>query len=352
MDQKTLEARAETLSEAMESIRSRIPPGWFILSTKETKPLEYKERASADSTEQAGEQARGKISKNALNIKEQLVREPFTKKETVLAFDENEARQKTSGVNDEAVRILNVEMVSKGKQGLLGMGKKPNTYEVELLYQAIIELNYRSMAEISAEISNDRDTINKRFLEYSENGYLQLVQDFLELGADINTCNQNGTTALMLSAFNGYEKVSDFLVDKDIDINRRDKGGFNALMVACECSKASINLVKRLIEKGADVNARSGRGSTALMAAAKIGHPDIVELLVSKGADINARNTDHNITPLIWAANGGHLSIVKFLLEKGADHTIVSNNNYTAASIARENGHYYIVDAIDKYKNL
>ncbi len=82
------------------------------------------------------------------------------------------------------------------------------------------------------------------------------------------------------------------------------------------------------------------------MAAAIKGHLDIVELLVSKGAEINARNTDHNITPLIWAANEGHLSIVRFLLEKGADPNILTDNNYTAETIARENGHYSIVEVL------
>ena len=73
MNEKTLEARAETLSEAMESIKSRIPPGWFIVSTRETKPLEYKERASADTIEQALEQARKKILVNAQNRKEKII---------------------------------------------------------------------------------------------------------------------------------------------------------------------------------------------------------------------------------------------------------------------------------------
>jgi predicted RNA-binding protein Jag len=349
MNQKTLEAKAETMEKAMESIIGRIPPGWFILSTIETPPLESKQRESADTVEEALEQARKKISMNVQNLKEMVIREPLKKKETVFAFDENEAKQSLSTLNDEAVRILNVEMAGKGSKGLLGFGKKPHSYEVELLYQAIVEVSYWSMAEISAEISNDSGMASARFLEFCEKGDYQMVKDFLEKGADINTCNLNGSTALMLSAFNGHDMISDFLIDSGIEVNRRDNGGFNALMVACECPTASINLVKKLIEKGADVNARSGRGSTALMAAAKIGHPDIVALLVSKGADINARNTDHNVTPLIWAANGGHQTIVQFLLKKGADRNIVTNNNYTAASIARENGHYHVADIIDGY---
>ncbi len=350
MNQKTLHARAETVTEAMESIKKQIPPGWFIRSSTEKKPLDQKTRCTADTLEEALNKARGTMGINAVKKKETIVREPILKKERVTAFTEEEARRKMNGISDEAIRLVGVELIETGKKGLLGMGKKPNMYELQLLYQAIVEIEYRSMAEISADISNDHILINVHFLENSEKGNLNMMKEFLELGADINTRNRNGTSALMLSAFNGHEEVSEFLIEKGIDIGSRDNGGFDALMVASECSKASVNLIKKLLEKGADIHAKSNRGSTALMAAAKIGHPEIVELLVRKGADINARNTDHNITPLIWAANGGHIAIVKYLMAKNADPDIVTDNGYTAVSIARENGHHQVADYILQQK--
>ena len=60
MNQKTLNANAETVEKAMESIKGRIPPGWFILSAIETPPVENKQRESADTIEEALEQARKK----------------------------------------------------------------------------------------------------------------------------------------------------------------------------------------------------------------------------------------------------------------------------------------------------
>lgn len=349
MNKKTLHARAATLAAAMESIQEQTPPGWFVLSTEETRPLAHTVRETADSVEEAREQARKRILLQAQNQQEKVIREPLRKTETVSAFTEDEARSGVSGINDEGIQITKVDMVAKGSRGFLGIGKKPDQYEVELFYPAIVEITYENLAEVTAEITNDRQAANEHFLEYAEKGYLDLVKKFLELGADINAVNHNGASALILAAFNGHVKLCDYLIEQGIDINRTDQGGFTALMVACEAAKASADLVKTLVDKGADVNARSGRGSTALMAAAKIGHAEIVSLLLAKGAEINARNTDHNVTPLIWAANGGHVSIVKYLLAKGADAGIVTHNGYTAASIAQENGHHYVVEAINRH---
>ncbi|MBN2587392.1 MAG: ankyrin repeat domain-containing protein [Candidatus Fermentibacteraceae bacterium] len=348
--ERNLKLKADTLSKAEEELHKKIPSGFFLVASEQKESVRLSRRVSADTIDEAFEKARKEIPGNAVNVKENVVRKPTREIKNLRAFDEAEAGRVAVDKSAEAFRIVRVDISEKGSRGFLGFGKKPNLYSVELFQQAIVEVDYSTPAEISAEITDNVDRANNEFLVHSEEGSHQLVKILLKQGVDINACNSNGATALILSAFNGHSQISNLLIDNGIDIHKKDNGGFNSLMVACECATADIELVKRLIDSGADVNATSGRKSTALMAAAKTGHPDIVELLVSEGADINARNADHNITPLIWAANGGHSSIVEFLLEKGADPAIVTNNNYTAASIAKENGYYSIVEILNRYQ--
>jgi len=346
---ENLKIKAETVSAAMEKLYKKIPAGFFLISLEEYEPVALARRASADTIEEALKKAKQEISEDVMDIKETIVRKPHKDIIELHAFDEEEARGAAMDKNAEAVHIVRVGIMEEGSRGFLGFGKKPNVYSIELFYQSIGEVDCMAYAEISAEITDEKDIANEYFLNHSENGNYQLVEHLLQQGVNIHACNTNGATALILSAFNGYSNISNLLIDNGLDINKRDHDGFSSLMVACECANADIALVKRLVGLGADINATSERKATALMAAAKIGHPDIVEFLVLKGADINARNADHNITALIWAANCGHLSIVEFLLEKGADPSIRTFNNYTATTIAMENYHYSIVEVLDHY---
>src|SRR5579863_9983459 len=81
-----------------------------------------------------------------------------------------------------------------------------------------------------------------------------MVEALLKAGADANTFQQEGQTALMTAA----------------------KAG-------------NVGAVKALLDHGAEVNAKeSWRGQTALMWATAENHPAVVQVLVDHGADVNA----------------------------------------------------------------
>ncbi|NLO91481.1 MAG: ankyrin repeat domain-containing protein [Elusimicrobia bacterium] len=61
---------------------------------------------------------------------------------------------------------------------------------------------------------------------------LEIITMFLAAGADINSKNRDGITALMSASANGYMETVKFLTEKGIDINARDNSGMTALRYA------------------------------------------------------------------------------------------------------------------------
>jgi ankyrin repeat protein len=331
---RTIMESGTTSAEALEKLLLGLEPGLFILSRRTAAERAVSAKAYGDTVDAALAQVRKGVPAGAVGVTETVVHEPQSRDVEVQGFGqaEGEAAAKAKA--------------GKGKRGFFGIGRKPDTFKARLFHQAKVKIVYRVPASATADVTDDRDAAGRKFLELAEKGDIEAVEAFIEQGVDLNARNERGAHALMLSAFGGHTRIAELLVDNGADVGLTDQGGFNALMLACECATASLRLVRRLVEAGADVNALSGRKSTALMAAAKIGHPAIVEYLVSAGADLDARNADHNITALIWAANGGHLPIVRFLLSKGADKGVMTHNGYSAASIAAENGHFDIVQLL------
>jgi ankyrin repeat protein len=76
------------------------------------------------------------------------------------------------------------------------------------------------------------------------------------------------------------ETVMKVLLEKGADIESKDNEGRTALMRAAIYDQKTI--VKLLLEKGADVNSKDNAGHTALWFAYKDRHQSIVDLLLQK----------------------------------------------------------------------
>jgi len=119
------------------------------------------------------------------------------------------------------------------------------------------------------------------FFLASRTADLELMRALLELGADPNIANADGTTPLMAAAGLGTQSPGE------------DPG------TELEC----IEAVKLALSLGADINVVDKNGDTALHGAAYKNLPALVEYLVSKGADIAVwhRQNKYGWTPLTIA---------------------------------------------------
>ncbi|MCJ1229636.1 hypothetical protein MMC12_006305 [Toensbergia leucococca] len=146
----------------------------------------------------------------------------------------------------------------------------------------------------------------------ADNGYEQVVQVLLDMGADIEIRNQEGKTLLIKAAESGNEGIARCLLENKVDVNARTGAQSTALIQAVEYGHTAI--VRLLLENGADLEARKGNGETALLEAAWWhDRGEIIHLLLEKGADINAKC--RNRTALMRAALNGHEETAIILLE-------------------------------------
>jgi len=131
-----------------------------------------------------------------------------------------------------------------------------------------------------------RNKLNRMLRNAIQKKDISLIRAFLEQGANPNTKDVNGTTALHVAA-----------------------------------KKHSIELCKSLLERGANVNAQDNDGGyTPLIQAITIGTEAVCELLIAHGADVNIANI-YGDTPLLGACrcHDGKVTLRKLLLDNGAD---------------------------------
>lgn len=191
----------------------------------------------------------------------------------------------------------------------------------------------------------------------------------INAGADINTVNAKGLTALMIATRNGDLNLLKWLLNSkqhtmlDLDIETQwdqPRAGKPALSFALE--RKNLDAVKLLVDAGANVNLYNDLGTTRDLQTipeslrqrnnplliyaigAKLPMPFIEALLNSKNLDVNKESLLYPVTALMIASAIGYKEAVKALLNAGADKEITNTlDNKRAINYARDERHTEIV---------
>ncbi|XP_076271708.1 protein phosphatase 1 regulatory subunit 12B-like isoform X22 [Rhynchophorus ferrugineus] len=182
------------------------------------------------------------------------------------------------------------------------------------------------------------------FLAACSAGDKEEVLKLLDKGADINTANVDGLTALHQACIDDNLDMVEFLVEHGADVNRGDNEGWTPLHATSSCG--FVYIAKFLIEKGANVAAVNNDGELALDITESQKMEDLLreeirkrgidcnaarndeenlmlrdakEWLATKSSSVNASHSKTGATPLHVAAAKGYIDVMKILLQCSAD---------------------------------
>ena len=146
---------------------------------------------------------------------------------------------------------------------------------------------------------------------YASKDQIEAVRAALSRGADVETVDFLGDTALHNAADAGHESI-----------------------------------VRLLLANGAKVDARDASGETALHLAAWRDHHRVAQLLLASGAQTDATEERYGLTPLHCAAWRGHEATVDVLLANGASAHAKDEYGRTPLRLARRGRHSKVADTL------
>eukprot|EP00602_Paraphysomonas_sp_CaronLab_P006076 CAMPEP_0185017564 /NCGR_PEP_ID=MMETSP1103-20130426/499_1 /TAXON_ID=36769 /ORGANISM="Paraphysomonas bandaiensis, Strain Caron Lab Isolate" /LENGTH=320 /DNA_ID=CAMNT_0027547029 /DNA_START=487 /DNA_END=1449 /DNA_ORIENTATION=+ len=186
-------------------------------------------------------------------------------------------------------------------------------------------------------------------------GSPESVELFLEHGANVDECDENGWTPLMFAVDSECIQCVQKLLDYGASVHVRNQEGHTAsdiaishdqpgmaqgLLNAAVCNAvADQNLddIVALIEIGADPNMSCKHRSnyTPLIVACKQSDDTVVSYLLNHGADSNLSDLD-GWTPLMFASIRRNIAVVSLLLDAKADPLLTNNGGTSAVSLAEK----------------
>lgn len=230
--------------------------------------------------------------------------------------------------------------------------------------------------------------INEKFHAAVSSNSVEMVMEYLAMGADVRCQDLYGDTAVHTALLQGHYKLLDLLIGKyGADVNAINIDGHSLFVKACVSDDLdalkilikngvnlgmdstqnsplhwcirykSKNICKYLLDTHHDtiaiyVNVTDGAtNSTALHYACRKGNLELVKLLCNHNdIDLNALDGSGDTAFLI--ACTGNTEIVRFLIERGCDINQLDKNNKTALDRACENNSLENVKLIFKHPNL
>ncbi|CAB1340430.1 unnamed protein product [Coregonus sp. 'balchen'] len=236
---------------------------------------------------------------------------------------------------------------------------KMTTLAIQNLFSYVEEEN---LAALKAHLDKFKENGQTPLMLASEQGSIEIVQELIRRGANVNLDDVDCWSALICAAKEGHVDVVKELLDSSAYIEHRDMGGWTALMwtaykgrveqysvypIIWAAGRGHAEIVQVLLENGAKVNCSDKYGTTPLIWAARKGHFDCVMHLLENGADVDQEGAN-SMTALIVAVKGGFTEVVKELLKRNPNVNMTDKDGNTALMIAAKEGYTEIVqDLLD-----
>ncbi|KAF0716138.1 hypothetical protein As57867_003000, partial [Aphanomyces stellatus] len=169
-------------------------------------------------------------------------------------------------------------------------------------------------------------------------GHSDIVAALLAHGADVNAVanKEYGMSALAIAARDGHDSIAHTLLRHGADVDTPDLRGRTALYHAIAQERLALALA--FLNAGADPSKVGTTGKSPLWLAVASGEEGLARRLVclASPALINAGDCIYLRTPLWMAARDGHVALVEMLLDAGANTNATAWDGQTVRDVARE----------------
>lgn len=153
MARQVIDAEADTLEEAKKLALNQMPDGFHQISEKVISDGKQEiARVSAETADRALEDAKKRIPSNATILREEITSPPQHEILLIEAKDESLAKAQIS----KSLIIKSLSIVLEGRRGFLGLGAKPNRYEVGVVNPAKVEVVFKRKARVQLKISDGK----------------------------------------------------------------------------------------------------------------------------------------------------------------------------------------------------
>ncbi|MFJ7754037.1 ankyrin repeat domain-containing protein [Peribacillus muralis] len=191
------------------------------------------------------------------------------------------------------------------------------------------------------KIGDEEIEMNEQLFQAAKKEDTETISKLIEGGADINSQDSKGRTALMIATYHNDLKTAKILIAAGADVNIQDDLKNNPFLYAG--AEGYLEILKATIDAGADPAMTNRYGGTALIPASEHGYVHVInELLTQTDIDIN------HVNNLGWTAlleaillnDGGERQqeTVQLLLDHGADVNLADHEKVTPLQHARMKG--------------
>ncbi len=205
----------------------------------------------------------------------------------------------------------------------------------------------------------------------AERGSVDGVKNFLAAGADINSQDKDGNTALYAASYNGWAEAVKELLTQKADINLANNAGETPLFAAVENNQPEI--VDLLLKAGADTNIQNKKGISLVELASQKGYASLAKNILSagdmegnnaafyartakelaslkkQGVNLSRKNV-YGQTPLFAAVANDNMGTVKYLVRNTADINKGDEKGFTPLMQAVYDKNTEMVDYLLKAK--
>lgn len=161
-------------------------------------------------------------------------------------------------------------------------------------------------------------------------------------GADVNSHDHQGWTALNVATARGDADMVELLLSRNASINKANHAHPGGLLYAA-AKRGHLPIARILLAKGMDPNSSKDFRRTPMHAATHTGDFQMLDLLIKHGGNIDICV---GRTPLEMAVYAGNTNVVRGLLERGVNMQVTDRNHESLLALACRRGVYEVAEIL------